>query len=433
MAAPYADYDAGFVRRRVASWPLFDPDVYLHLNRDLLPRTPEVAFDHYCKYGVWEGRRYTDEVHLVAALHPLAPEPTDAKVVASHAVPPTWIVAADIGVYTNSGSNFFMKEIAHNLASGLRELGLRVTEGTEDTAPDDRRAHTIIVAPHEFFILGNGKAWSRADIVTDSLMLSTEQPQTTWFSVSLPYLLSSRGIIELCFQSSAAFSAAGIDSHFFVPGLSAPPWLGTAPDLPRLLQNQLIGSLPQSVLDHEDVVCPLHDRPLDLVFMASESAIRNDFLSRQLAALRAFRSLILYRRLGRTVPKPYANDNEITAVNDFILQRSKFLLNVHRDSLGYFEVHRLGMQGMWNGCAVITNPCLPHPYFIPNEHYFEETIDRIPKLIEWLIESPEGRREAETVRWNGVKQYAAVGNSRRQAYGVAELIARSYGLGPSAP
>jgi hypothetical protein len=426
MADRIAAYDMRLVRNRLSNWPLFDPKLYRHLNPDL-PDDDSSVTDHFAYQGLWEERSFTKEVRLVADLVGLGRPAASDLGTPLTAISASVLLEMDLGVYVNSGSNFFMRELAHLLSAGLRRLGLKVTEGDETTPIENRRKHTIVVAPHEFFLLGAGKTWARGDVVADAVMLSTEQPQTPWFIKSLPYLLSCRGILDLCWQTSVTFDTAGVPSSFYMPGMAEAPWTAGIAD-EEIFKNALVASLSQAALNFRATEGALFARPVDVTFMATASPIRDDFFSRHLATLRQLQMVLIYRRPSHGVPKGYAPDEHMTAVNDFILRRSKILLNVHRDVLGYFEVHRIGMQGMWNGCAVVTNACLPHPYFVGNEHYIEETTDRIPKLIEWLIRTPEGRKEAERVRGAALAQYATVGSERMQSLRVANFLARCFGL-----
>jgi hypothetical protein len=48
----------------------------------------------------------------------------------------------------------------------------------------------------------------------------------------------------------------------------------------------------------------------------------------------------------------------------------------------------------------VSDPCLPHPSFIANEHYLQERTRSIPDLLEWLLTTQDGNREAERIRSN---------------------------------
>ena len=56
----------------------------------------------------------------------------------------------------------------------------------------------LFVAPHEFFTLGRGTDWVRDDVLSEGFMFGTEQVQTTWFNLSLPFILMSRGMLDIC-------------------------------------------------------------------------------------------------------------------------------------------------------------------------------------------------------------------------------------------
>ena len=56
--------------------------------------------------------------------------------------------------------------------------------------------------------------------------------------------------------------------------------------------------------------------------------------------------------------------------------------------------------GMCSGSLVVSDPCLPHPDFVANEHYLQENARHIPDLLEWLLKTEAGAREANRVRAN---------------------------------
>jgi len=85
---------------------------------------------------------------------------------------------------------------------------------------------------------------------------------------------------------------------------------------------------------------------------------------------------------------------EVTAA---LLQRSKVLLNIHRDDHSYFEWWRL-MQAFWQQTVVVTEPCVPHSTYRPGVHYLEEAPRHIPHLIDWLTQTADGQAKAEAVR-----------------------------------
>ena len=55
----------------------------------------------------------------------------------------------------------------------------------------------------------------------------------------------------------------------------------------------------------------------------------------------------------------------------------------------------------------MSEPGLSHPLLTPGVHVYEEAPRRMPSLVDWLLDTPEGRLEAE------VRRLAAVSALRR--------------------
>jgi hypothetical protein len=97
-------------------------------------------------------------------------------------------------------------------------------------------------------------------------------------------------------------------------------------------------------------------------------------------------------------------------------------LNVHRADIGYFEWHRMVMQGIAHKALVISDPCLAHPYFEPGTHYLEEIPRRIPNLVDWLLGTRRGRLKAEQVRYDGYARLAEVASAEKVSARLAQFL-----------
>ncbi|WP_456849032.1 hypothetical protein [Bradyrhizobium sp. USDA 4504] len=405
----------------VNRWALFDSETYLSLNPDLREGWHGSPASHFARYGMWEGRSFSSPLHVARTLAGAAlkkDDPERAETASRPVIP-----KHDLTIYVSSSGNFFMREIAHQTATGLARLGWKVSVADENSLRENDGSHCLVVAPHEFFRLGNGVSWNSQDFIQRCVMLSTEQPQTSWFGLSVPYLLNAAGVVELCWQTHRTFRDAGVNSYFHIPGF--PCNVEPASFAVDLKRTKLIRSLPEEVLKCSSESDDFDQRPLDVAFMGTESILRDEFFSGASATLARLKSFILYRRLAG-IPTPYGSDAEIVSINRYILNRSKVLLNIHRDEFGYFEIHRMAMQGMWHGALVVTNRCLPHPVFKPGEHFLEETVPRIPKLLEWLVTTSEGQREGERVRRNAYSTYVQELSIDAQSRKLAQFLHRSY-------
>lgn len=411
------------VRERVARFALFDPKAYAALNEDVRASAAD-PLGHFVEHGLREGREFATSGQIAAVLassggafpsdQPLAP-PVEAQILKG-------LAALDIGVYVSSIGNFFMREIAEHTVAGLRALGARVSLLDERTSIAERPTSCIFVAPHEFFALGRGPEWAREDVVSSGFMYSTEQVQTPWFRVGLPYILACKGVVDLNFQSCALLDGAGIPTLFYFPGFD----YRHASDERSLPDHPLARALPPAVKDYDAGRDLWADRPLDLVFIGTESPVRDDFLAQAAASFAKLSSFIHYVRL-RESPILSAGPETRPALNRYVCRRAKIVLNIHQGEVRYFEWHRMVMQAMWQKALVVSDPCLPHPVFKPGVHYLEESRDRIPHLIDWLIGTADGRSRAERVRHEAFATLVEKASSRRMSLALAQFLVRHCG------
>jgi hypothetical protein len=299
-----------------------------------------------------------------------------------------------VAVHVSSRGNIFMREIAEDVAAGLRAAGA-AADVLDETAPIGARTRLrLFVAPHEFFFLGRGVDWVREDVVSAGVMLNTEQPQTRWFGRALPFLLAARGVIDLCPQSAALFAATGMPSLELSP---APLLTADAlTEADRL--HPLFRVLPAAARTVPSADTPFAARPLDFSFFGSESRHREEFFSRHAGALAEFEGFIHYRREDRGPIRPGTPDGALTRLARHVGGHAKIVLNLHRDAFGYLEWHRIVRLGVAAGAVVVSEPCLPHPLLTPGVHYFAAPGRQIPGLLAWLIRDADGRRAAARVQ-----------------------------------
>lgn len=402
-------------------WTLFSPEIYRRNNGDIAHFSNEQIYEHFARFGLWEGRTFQTATHVARSLASV-----DAR---SHTSPeviqlPTGLPA--VTVFVSSLGNSFMKEIKDEIAMQLSAVGCRVQEADENSDPSSLTGIPVVIAPHEFFILGNGKKWRTNGFISRAVMVSTEQPQTSWFRISLPFLLRCKAVIELCYQCSVLLQEAGKPSFFYMPAFNA-----STPDFREceIVNTPIIQALPKAAFEFDPAKDSFLSRPIDIAFFGSDSPFRDKFFAHAASRLAAHSQIILYRR-SQGSPKPYGSHEQVARINNFTLQRSKILLNIHRDALGYFEIHRIGVMGFLNRTLVVSDPCIPHPLFKPGEHYLEESTGRIPKLIDWILTTNEGRDLAEKIRSNAFITYRNSVSLKKQATKLANFLSEING-GPN--
>ncbi|MDH6590970.1 hypothetical protein M2165_000859 [Variovorax sp. TBS-050B] len=301
-----------------------------------------------------------------------------------------------ISIYVSSLGNIFMKEIAEDLAADLRSAGVKVALLDERAESRAEMSLGIVVAPHEFFILGQGPRWMEGSFVANSFMLNTEQLQTPWFARALPALLMSRGILDLSPQVSCLLAQAGLPALHFEPSSKVQAYALDEADV----DHPLFKSLPAQARNRDSRAPDWSARPISVSFFGSESARRDAFFARNAGFFARIPSFIYYRRASRGPIRAEAENQSLTRLAGHVAGQSKISLNIHRDEFPYFEWHRMVRQGMASGALVVTDPCLPHPEFKPGQHFFQEDARHLPALLDWLMFDVDGQVESMRVREN---------------------------------
>lgn len=375
---------------RLRRLPGFSSAEYRALNPDLGRLVANPAA-HALFHGACTGRRLFRPERLARVLGDLrppalGPAPED-ELAALRARAPR------VAVYASSHGNVFMQEIADDLAADLAAAGIAVARHDE-TAPPRPAGLGIFVAPHEFFVLGRGRAWIREDVIARAVMLNTEQVQTRWFAQALPFLLAARGAIDLNAQMSALLAEAGLPSLHLT---MAPPAAGAclaAGDR----AHPLFRVLPEAARSDPDPATPLAERALDVAYFGAATPRRDAFFARHAGFFAAHECFLYCRPQGHGPIRAAAADGALARLARHVGGHVRITLNLHRDAFGYFEWHRIVRLGMSMGSVVVSEPSLPHPAFRPGTHYFEAPARQIPELIAWLLHDADGRVAASRVQ-----------------------------------
>jgi SAM-dependent methyltransferase len=376
-------------------------------GEDYLRRNPDVAaagidpYAHFIQSGALEGRGRVDPEDLARLMsglalfdHAVRALPPDAQ---DDGDLPDLVADVDhVGIFVSTHGNVFMDDLAADLASDLRSAGVRV-DLLDETADIGTRPPTcLFVAPHEFFTLGRGPDWVCDDVLSEGFMFGTEQVQTTWFNLSLPFILMSRGMLDICTQTAGLFERLDMAALHVLPGARHRPH----PLTERDRRHPLYGVLPPAARGDIDPALPFAARPIDISFFGTSSPRRDAFFARNAAFFADYETFNYNRRPGRGPIRSEGEDGALTRLAGHVAGHSKITLNIHREEFGYFEWHRMVRLGMCTGSLVVSDPCLPHPDFVANEHYLQENARHIPDLLEWLLRTEDGAREAMRVRAN---------------------------------
>lgn len=301
--------------------------------------------------------------------------------------------------YASSKGNAFFREMAQHLAHGFRTAGADarvLDERAEITPPTDlRREHAIIVAPHEFFQLGDGPKRLSFELLRRSSIWTAEQPGSPYFSMCLWYARFARRVLEANPLTAVVWSELGIPAQALPLG-----WVEGFEDYADgadVRSSCVRAALLPEARAPIPIDAPLARRPLDVFFNGVLTERRNQFF-----ALNAWLFAELPCALYMPVPWRPISDELPSSLDardaTALAQRAKISLNVHRGEMPYFEWHRLVVRGIWQKSVVVTEPSLRVPWLEPGEHYIECAIEDIPRKLDWLLRTDAGRAEMEAVR-----------------------------------
>ena len=388
---------------------LFDPAAYLELNKDLLSSGVD-PWAHFLSGGLQEGRPFTTPSVVARALSRLAPEIQDALLEVNErlsgeasqeqlrkAAQPLITSDYKIAVYCNSQGNFFMQEIANVFYWQLKALGINAHLRSDESELSEKFNIRTFVAPHEFFWLGRGERWRDLAGAPGSILYNVEQAQTKWFCRAAPYLIQAPLVLDINFQTAILLRQLGCNSiHYMPPYLPACPY--TIPQL-EVSQIDHVRGYNFSRNSFDWTQHPgLAERPIDILFVGTGSERRLKAIERLRGLADKYRFLCVYTHQSSPLNDTNGQTRKLGLRDAHALaQRSKIVLNVHRDWIGYFEWPRMVMQGFWQGACVVSDPCFPDPVFTSGVHFLEEATRHLPELLDWLLGTPDGQTKMNEI------------------------------------
>jgi glycosyltransferase involved in cell wall biosynthesis len=413
------------LRQALERLGLFDPATYLEMNEDL-QLTGVEPWANFLGDGIRNGRPFTTPNLVARALSRLAPDIQEASLevnerLSSDSCEQQIQKAADllvsagykVAVYCNSLGNFFMQEIANLVYWQLKALGINTYLRTEESELNESFDIRIFVAPHEFFWLGRGETWRELASAPGSVLYNVEQAQTKWFCAALPYLIRAPLVLDINFQSAILLRQLGRNSiHYMPPYLPACPY--TIPELDASQIEHLRGYVFSRRAFDWTQHPGLAERPIDILFIGTGSERRLKAIESLRELTDKYRFVCIYTHQTSPLNEASKQTRNVGLRNPRALaQRSKIILNVHRDWVGYFEWPRMVMQGFWQGACVVSDPCFPDPFFISGTHFLEEATRHLPELLHWLLGTPDGRSKMNEIAAAGHRR--AISHEARAA------------------
>ncbi len=394
---PLAHYHCFGYQANCDPHPFFSTALYQSLNADVAAAKVN-PLEHYLACGAQDGRAAFSVKQFLNVLE--TQTPSDADYLQLLRPSNTTVKSQSLGVYCSTQGNYFITEIADFIAAALIQAGHSVVRLSEQNAPPDNLDGHWVVAPHEFFYLGEGSQWAkRSEWLQQAVMVNVEQPQTTWFSRAFYFLRRCRCIFDINVKSAAIMQGLGLPAYWLPLGSIEDYFpFSAAEKLPNL---RAMRSLPVDMRSRlPALTAPLSERPLDIHFIGTLNARREKFFAKSASWLSQYRCFLHMPPMG--VPLLKGQDQALDTESVIgISRRSKILLNVHRDPLPYFEWHRIVFHGLWQNTLVVTEPCHDIPGLTPGEHFVACPLMEMAEKVAWLLHSVEGKEISERIRQAG--------------------------------
>lgn len=371
---------------------MFCPESYVSENEDVKDAGVDPV-KHYFQWGFFEGRLPCSVQHLEtfienklkSSAYQHYPEANEYEFFSGEGSP------LEIGICFNSDGNFFFKEIANHLNGALLEAGHQVICVDHNEILDTDCDFYFLVAPHEAYSLAEDNtlySFFKEKMPKVAYFL-TEQPQTTFFLKQLPYLFDNVQLVEMNLEGAKYLRSLNLNSHYLP--------LGYFENLDYSSQKSFSDSssgmyLSRKVKDFDFTKSGIMNRPIDVSFVGNCCPRRSEFFAEYAEFFSSIESALFLPDWNL----PHSENSVATLnTNDSLAlaQRSKVFLNVHRDRFNYFEWHRLVLRGMISGAVVVTEPVRSVPGFVSGIHYLECSLDEMPNLINWLLNTEEGKQK----------------------------------------
>ncbi|OGS40953.1 MAG: hypothetical protein A2506_07080 [Elusimicrobia bacterium RIFOXYD12_FULL_66_9] len=283
-------------------------------------------------------------------------------------------------VYASGEGAYFLREIRHLLACGLRATGAEVRETDERKGFASGVDWHLIVAPQEFLTLGNGARLRTSAWPPGVILYNGAQPGSPAFSFIRRFLPRAHAVWDLDFGSAKQLAREGWRASH-VP-------LGWVQDCRLFAPTRT----------------PHDSKPLDVLFVGSRTPRRERFFRAATPALTGVRVLMHTTHS----PPRMSGVREASRRSRMLLglaRRAKIVLNIHRRDSAYFEWHRIVLHGLAQGALVVSEPTTAAPPLRPGRDFVTAPLDKIPGTILHHLTTPRGRKEAAAIARQGGRTY----------------------------
>ena len=206
---------------------------------------------------------------------------------------------------------------------------------------------------------------------------------------------AAAGVIACVPETQAVFAAAGVPALWLPPPVDEPPPTSPPPAWRASIATNAAG------FDLHDGAW--RDRPIEVAAFGA-------LTERRTASWLALAEPVSRRRNVVHMPRPRLGwSAEDRPLRRYVGARAQICLHLQAEDPASPDWLEACTDGAALGAVLLSEPGLRHPVLDPERHYFEAAPRRMSALIDWLLDTPEGRVEAEA------RRLAAIAALRRSA------------------
>lgn len=304
------------------------------------------------------------------------------------------------GIYTNSQGNYFHDEIAELIFKGLEDSHTVFYRNEINGFDSDLDWH-LVIAPHEFFYLGNGISLSQKEWPENVIFVTTEQIQSSWYSLAEKLFYKTKVIWDIDETSSHLICQKNYNCFHLPLGYHPKyPYYNRIDQLPNQ-SGYYFGNRVQNSKSYLEE--PFNIKPIDLFFIGAYTHRRSIEIAKLSGKFSSANTAILMIDTSKPVGK--TNKSLLSSRLIFGLeQRSRIVLNIHRDEHSYYESHRMIMHGIAQNALVISEINSESSYY-SSYKIIETDSKHFADCIAYYLYSATGKAEAQEIIENNYRQF----------------------------
>jgi hypothetical protein len=371
---------------RLRNFSLYNDSEYSINNPDV-KNYPDMV-DHFWKYGYFENRKIYSEMFLLKIL-PKIDVATKFDSISNLDELMKYRGGISLNILVANEGNFFMSQFAENISKEMKSLFFKVSllKCNRIDIQSLRNHVNLVIAPHEFYRFCKMDDETFNFLIHNSYVFNTEQASTKWFIESLPFLILSKGNIDINYQVSQVVRTINPNSHFFEP--RATSFTGSD-QVGKDSYNKF-----DFILNNHLCRCSLGltDRYFTFCFFGNSTSRRDSILTKINRILTNFNSHIYLKSQNSLRISPIIDELSVRKAH-IISSHSSILLNFHQSDVPYFEWDRIVNLGFANGCLVFSENTLEHPFLKENKHFVVTDNSSLEHLCDYYLGTIVGIAEA---------------------------------------